>query len=99
MESPVVVGASPDEPAAQYDVGSGFSRLDQIRNVFRVVREVGIHLDGEVGAQLERLLETGDSGASAPSLGRSGHQMYAFFMGGDGGNRLTRAVRGVVVDD
>ena len=56
---------------AEHEVGAGLGRRDQARHVLRVVREVAVHLEHELGAVVERAPEAREVRGPESLLGRA----------------------------
>ena len=70
-EPPVANRAARDVARAEHEVSVG-GRVEQVAEVPRVVREVGVHLDHELGAAGERAREAGEIGLAETVLTRLG---------------------------
>ena len=67
-EAPVRDRAARDVAGAEHEVGAVLGGRDQPRDVGRVVREVAVHLEHELGAVGERAAEAGDVGGAEALL-------------------------------
>ena len=98
QSAPVRHLAPVDVARAQHDVGV-FGRLDQERDLGRVVREVGVHLDDEIRAPGKGVIEPGDVGGAEALLRRSVKHLDVVTLGREAVGDLAGAVGRVVVDD
>jgi hypothetical protein len=73
--------------------------LDESRDVIRIVREIGVHLQHPVRAELDGAPETRDAGQAAPPILRAMQQMYPRIGGRAFPDDTPGAVRRIVVDD
>ncbi len=71
VQRPALHAAARHVAGAEHDVGALARGVDQARDVGRIVGEVGVHLDDEVGAGRERLVEAGEVGAAEAALARA----------------------------
>ena len=90
--------AAGDVARADHEVGVR-GGLDQRRDVRRVVREVGVHLDDELGAAGERVLEPGGVGAAEAVLLGAVEDLDRVELGGEPVGDLAGPVGRGVVDD
>ena len=97
-EAPVGHAAPRYVPRSEHEVGLG-AGLDQPRQVSRVVREVGVHLEHEVGARRERALESREVGPPEPFLRRAVQDLDRLELRGQPVGDLAGAVRRAVVHD
>ena len=92
------------DPAAGHVAGpdhevGALGRLEQPRQVGGVMGEVGVHLQHQAGAGLERPVESGDVGGAEAFLARAAQDLDLLVPGREPLGDLPGAVGRVVVDD
>jgi hypothetical protein len=97
-DSPVPSAAAVHVPRAERDVGTAVARRDEPWNVGRVVREVAVHLEDQVGVGAECVSEGGEVGGTEPFLAGSMQHGDVVELRREPVGDLAGAVRGVVVD-
>ncbi len=98
-EPPVGGAAAGDVAGTEREIGALLDCGDQPRHVGRVVREVAVHLEHELGAAREDVPEPVDVGAAESLLPRPVEHFDPGKFGGEPIGDLARPVGGVVVDD
>ena len=91
-QRPVGGAAAGRVARAQREVGAGVDRRDQARDVARVVGEVGVHVQHEIGAAIECPLEAGDVGHTETLSLRAMEHLDRGIGGGDGVGQLARTI-------
>src|SRR5262249_26097524 len=96
--APVDGAAARDPAGAEDEVGALLTGCDQSWYVLRVVREVAVDLDNELGAARERVVEAGDVRRPEPFLGGAVEHLDPRQRRRQPVRELPGAVRRVVVD-
>ncbi len=97
-ETPALDAAAADVTRADDQIGAPFEGGQEVRQVARVVREVGVHLEDQVVVPLEGPAEAIEIGAPEAELARPVHHVDPFVPLGDAVGEGAGAVRGGVVD-
>ena len=96
MQLPALDPAALDVARAEHQVGIARGG-DQPRHVGRVVREVGVHLEDQLGPAGQRLPEARDVGAPEALLAAAVQHLDGLVLGGEPVRDRTGAVGRVVV--
>ena len=96
---PVEHGNAPQITRADGQVRPALERLDQLRDIRRIMRKVGIHLYGGVIAVLDRPLESAPVGAAKTGLFLAFEEVHAIFELRSGAHHICRAIGRTVIDD
>ena len=97
-EAPVAHPAAGHVARAEHEVGVPRGG-DEALDVRRVVRQVGVHLEHELGAAAQRDVEAGEVGRPEALALRAVQDLDGGELRGEGVGDPPRPVRGVVVDD
>src|SRR5262245_47259377 len=76
-EAPAEDSAAGHVARAKHNVGPRLDRLEDLRNVARIMREIRVHLESHVVAALERKTKTLDVRGAEPELRRAMQHMNA----------------------